>query len=301
MPIDTLGVLPVPALPGLEFPRTLQFGPDGTLWVADSGAHRLFWLSPEGDAGSVPLDSLRYPYLAGFRSGLPVVFSPAAARLAAIDVATVGDNGTPRIAWSVATEPDLPPRVLQYAAVTDSTVWLKYAADDFEGRLLQLSPLGSEVRRVPLPDPFWRWAGALRMWDGQPLSLSGYRPQVYRPSADGGMDSTALLGFDSPMLPRSRQFLAGETSQPPLLSPSAAPYEDGLLVLNIRAGWLRVDAYGRDLKLRRSLVEPNPAFGQEFYPTDLTATRRPDGTRILAVAVTKPNPEVRMYTIPASF
>ena len=283
MPVDTLEVLNVPDLPGAEYPRTVAFAPDGTLWVADTGSQRLYAVSGGSLIRTVELDTLRYPYIAGFRDGEPVVFSPDAGRI----VALAGGLG-------VSTPADVAPRTLQYVAVDDSLVWVKLAGQEYDSRALLLAADGSEMARVPLPDPWWRWAGALRLHRGQPVSLSGYRPQFYV-LAESGIDSTALVGFDSPMLPRSRAFLRGETHQPPLLSSSAAFLGDALWTLNVRPGWLRVDVFGGDGHLARILVEPNPAFGKEFYPTDIAVRADSLGGVLVAVTVAEPVAGVRLY------
>lgn len=287
LPVDTLQVLDSPDWGDMEYPRTVAFGPDGTLWGTDTGRHSLNYLNGEGESGSADLDSLRYPYLAGFRQGLPVVFSPDAHRIVAVG----GD-------WSVTTPSDVPQRVLQYVAANDSAAWMKLAGKDYDSRLVSLSSTGEELSRVGLPDPYWRWAGALEFRDGRPVSLSGYRPQFYQ-FAGGVLDSVSLFGFDSPMLPRSRAFLTGQSSQPPLLTPAGVFVGSQYYTLNIRPGWLQVDVYDENLRLERILVEPNPSFGQEFYPTDLAVRVENDGSATLAVSIAQPEPAVRMYRIPA--
>ncbi len=283
LPVDTLQVLEAPDWGQMEYPRTVAFAPDGTLWGADTGRHSLNYLDPDGESGSVDLDSLRYPYLAGFRQGFPVVFSPDAHRIVAVG----GD-------WSVPTPSDVPPRVLQYAAADDSAAWMKLAGKDYDSRLISLAPTGEELSRIGLPDPYWRWAGALELREGRPVSLSGYRPQFYE--FDGGiLDSTSLFGFDSPMLPRSRAFLTGQSDQPPLLTPAGVFVGSKYYTLNIRPGWLQVDIYDENFRLERILVEPDPSFGPEFYPTDLAVRLEADGSATLAIAVAKPEPSVRMY------
>ena len=94
-----------------------------------------------------------------------------------------------------------------------------------------------------------------------------------------------------------------------MLSPSGAFYEGDLYALNVRPGWLRLEQYDESGVLSRILVEPTPAFGKEFYPTDVTLTSPdvvagfmevPDGlSAVVAVSVTAPQPEVRLYGVPA--
>ncbi|MBO6574732.1 MAG: hypothetical protein JJ896_04915 [Rhodothermales bacterium] len=282
LPVDTLEVLMVPELPEMRYPRTLAFAPDGSLWISDTGDHQLVRIDHAGEVAVTELDTLEYPYLVGFRDGHPAVLSPAAGRI-------VGLSGT----LDVPMPSDLPERVLQYAAVSDTSIWVKVAAEGFEGHLSRLAEDGSTLQRFALEAPFWRWAGPLRLQDGHPVSLSGYRPQVY--TFEAGLDSLALFGFDSPMLPRSRAFVLGAANQPPLLTPSAAYLGDALFVINVRPGWLRVEVYDADGRLMQILVEPDPAFGKEFYPTDIAVKAGEDGTAEIAVTITEPDPGVRRY------
>ncbi|NNE70572.1 MAG: hypothetical protein HKN29_09460 [Rhodothermales bacterium] len=283
LPVDTLIVAEQPEWSEMEYPRTVAYAPDGTLWFSDTGRHEVQYLTADGESGVISTDSLQYPYLAGFRGANPVVFSPAASLLAEV-----------RGGWTLQTPQDVPPRALQYAAMDSGSVWVKLAGEDFESRLIRYDLDGNEQSRTDLPDPYWRWAGALVLRSGEPISLSGYRPQIYR-FTGGVIDSLSLFGFDSPMLPRSRGFLLGETGQPPLLTPSGVFVGDDYFALNIRPGWLRIDQFDADLRLVRSLVEPDPSFGQEFFPADLAVRREPDGTLVIAVAVSQPAPEVRIY------
>lgn len=290
VPVDTMAQGASPEIPDLSYPRTLEFGEDGTLWIADSGKHRLIRLSLSGQAEGFPLDSLQYPYMAGFRGGDPVVFSPAIPALAAVR------DG--EVVWSIQTPPDPTRRALKYAVVADSMIWVKMAGKNYESRLLRLDGEGRILDHFRLEEPFWRWAGALRMTDAGVVSLSGYRPVLYTPSEGGEMDSTQLFGFDSPMLARSFAFLSGQIDEPPLLTPSASWFEGRLYVLNVRPGWLQVDQFGPDMVLERILVEHDPTFGQEFYPTDLSLYRNDSDRLLMAVAVVEPRPEIRLYTVP---
>ena len=104
----------------------------------------------------------------------------------------------------------------------------------------------------------------------------------------------ALVGFDSPKLAQSRQFLLGETT-PPLLSSSAAPAPDGgLFALNLRTGWLLVDVFGPDGRLRRRLSSRRPAFDPDYFVEDLDV--RPDSAGWLVATVqAMPAPRVTVY------
>jgi len=266
-----------------EYPRTLGFAPDGALYVTDTGNQRLVSALPDGTERSWALDTLRFPYLAGFVGSTPMVYSPDAHVVFAVQELGISAS------WRVPDEGG----ELHYAVVAGRDIWIKVLGEDFPGFLGRVDSSLTVVERIPLPGPYWRYAGLLRSWMGEPLSLSGFLPLVHR-IGDGGLDSLALYGFDSPMLARTRQFLRGDVDAPPLLTASAAPVDSTLYVLNMRPGWLRVDSYGADGKLAAVYVEPDPEFNQDFLPTDL-AVRATDTGFELAVAVAKPEPQVRLY------
>ena len=55
-----------------------------------------------------------------------------------------------------------------------------------------------------------------------------------------------------------------------------------------------MDVFDADYHLSRILVEPDPAFGKEFFPTDIAV--REDGDDVLiAVTLTEPEQTVRLY------
>jgi glucose/arabinose dehydrogenase len=84
--VDTL--VPSGALrSAFDHPRTVAFGPDGTLFVTDTGTHRLVIARPDGDERTMPLDTLRFPYLAGVVGTVPLVYSPEAHMVVAIQEA----------------------------------------------------------------------------------------------------------------------------------------------------------------------------------------------------------------------
>jgi len=113
-------------------------------------------------------------------------------------------------------------------------------------------------------------------------------------SSETQPDSLSLVGFDSPMLDRSRAYAQGDVDKPPLLTASAAPVGDTLFVLNLRPGWVQIDAYDRQGRLLRRLVERHDAGNSDFYPVDLDA-RRTNGGYAFAVAVRSPDPQVEVF------
>ncbi len=113
-----------------------------------------------------------------------------------------------------------------------------------------------------------------------------------------GGDSVAvipLMGFDSPMLARSRLFVLNDLDQPPMLTVSAVAEGELLFLLNMRPGWLRVDVYDHDGHLQNILTQPSPEFDQGYYPSDI-AVRRISATEYeLAVSVIEPEPRIERY------
>ena len=135
----------------------------------------------------------------------------------------------------------------------------------------------------------------LRAWGDTVLSLRGYRPVIDVVTPEGRLDSMSLVGFDSPMLARSRMFLQGVLDRPPLLSSSAATCRDFLFVLNMRPGWLRMDVYDRRGILNHVLTEPDPVFDQSFFSTDVAVECSTPGAYQLAVTIAQPQPRIDLY------
>lgn len=274
----------------MAYPRTVLFGPDGSLFAGDAERNSVYTFAPAGAfLNEVTWDGAAIPYLAGLRGDTLLVFSPEARRL---DFILRGTS-----VHYLATPADLPKGPLQYATATDEAVYLKVTAKNFTGYIARLDAGGRVSAQIPLPGSEWRNAGLLRTWGDSLLSLSGFFPivDVLAPDLAAPLDSMALLGFDSPMLRRTFAFRQGETRQAPLLSSSAAPAGDRLFVLNMRPGWLRIDVYDRAGHLQRVLVESEPAYDKQFYPIDLAVRRADAGSYEIAVALVEPVPEIRVY------
>jgi hypothetical protein len=275
VPVDTLEALgTIRSRPDAEFryPRTIAYGPAGRLWLADTEMHRLLAFSSGESPGDViETGEESYPYIAGFRGDTVLVFSPPAREI----VAFGGGRRVPFLA--LGSEP-LDRSTLQYAAVTPEHAFFKVISENAEGYVIRVNDAGFETHRWNLAGEYWRYAGLLRTWGDSLLSLSGYRPIVHLIRDVSPVDTLDLVGFDSPMLARSRRFVLGELKEPPLLSASAAAAGPLLFVLNMRPGWLRVDAYDHDGRIRRVLTQASPAFGQNYYPTDIAVRRLDDGT-----------------------
>lgn len=271
----------------LQYPRTVRYGAGGRIFVSDVERHSVFVFGGDGRfAREITHEALRYPYLAGVRGDTVLVFNPEARQIHFL----VGG----RVVREMATPPELPEQALQYVTAGDTAVYFKAIGDGMESFIAPLAG-GTDQHRVALPRPYWRHAGLLRVWGDSVLSLSAYRPVVDVLRPGGRLDTMALVGFDSPMLARSRAFLRGDVHEPPLLIPAADPAGPYLFVLNVRPGWLHVDVFDRGGRLQRRLVQEQPAYHREYYPIDL-AVRRAEGRYELAVLITEPEARLDRYT-----
>lgn len=292
IPVDTLTVLDtlMPVDPALEYPLSLRYRTDGSLWVGDASGHAIVGFSESGDVlENVHIEGLEYPYVVGFRSDTLLVFTPADPRILVIL------NGVELHSFPV---PDDRPsnNGLQYVTASQNGYYYKVIDDDFEGYIAELNLDGEETGRVNLTGDYWRYAGALRMWDTSLISLSGFLPQVYRIhgfESNMSIDSLALKGFDSPMLARTRQFMLKDLTQPPLLTSAAVGIGERLFVLNMRPGWLRIDVYDTSGTLEVVLTQPNPSFNTDYFPSDL-AVRKVSDESEYELAVTIVEPEARV-------
>jgi hypothetical protein len=289
----------------LQFPRTVRYlSSGGALVASDAERDALYRFTPDGSlAASFADDRLDVPYLIGVRPG------PDTARVAA-DTLVVLSPGTDRVAFVVGERVlDAPgftferpsDDALVYGAATDTSVYLKFVSDEAEGRYIARLDRRGRVRATArLPGPQWRHAGGLTVWDDTLASLAGFQPVVDvlpLDFADGAApDSMRLVGFDSPMLPRTYAYRQGDVQKPPLLTTSATAAAGHLFVLNLRPGWVQVDAYGHDGRLRRILSTPDSALSKNFYPRDLSVRRAADGTYHLGIAFTSPQARVATYT-----
>ena len=251
----------------------------------------MFVFAPSGDfVEEFTWDGAAIPYLAGRRGDTLVIFSPEQRRL---DFILRGESMR-----SITMRGEAPRGALQYAAVTDDALFVKVTAKSATGYVARLGEDGREVARRDLEGSTWRHAGLLRPWGDSLLSLTGFFPKVdiLPLTLASAPDSLSLRGFDSPMLRRTYAFSLGDARGAPLLSSSASPVGDLLFVLNMRPGWLRIDAYDRSGLLQHVLTEEDPVYNKRFYPIDLAARRSGIGAYEIAVAVVAPTPEVRLYS-----
>ncbi|PSQ96346.1 MAG: hypothetical protein BRD55_06655 [Bacteroidetes bacterium SW_9_63_38] len=275
----------------LTYPRTVRFVENG-IAVSDARRNSLFRFGADAAFQREIADSsFAVPYLIGHRADTLVVFNAGADR---IDFVA---DGRRLAAQSISY--DRPARdALVYMLATDTSLYAKAVGEQVGAHVSRLNEQGAVTAQADLGGPYWRRAGFLRAWDNALVSLSGYRPVVHRLSsnlADGATaDSVSLVGFDSPMLERSYAYAAGDVDKPPLLMASAAAVGDTLFVLNLRPGWVQIDAYGPDGRLQRRLVEPHEGGSRDYYPLDLDARRTADGYRF-AVAVRSPEPRLELF------
>ena len=303
VPVDTL----VPAwtrdarsAPGLVYPRTVRFVPSGPLAgqiaVADASTGDVWTVGADGAPLRRHALGLDHPYLAGFRGDTLVAYEVGVNRF----VLAVADSaGGLRVARRV-TFTGLPSdqTLVRYGAPWGSGFAVKYGSEESGAGLLVLDASGRTVGRERLPGPHWRHAGPLRaISDDTLLSVCGFRPVVDRlvrtPSGPASVslrrDTLALVGFDSPMLARSRRFLTGDIAAPPLLMPSVAPLPGGdLVALSLRLGWIEAARFDASGRLRGRFAERITALNPDVLPDDLDARRLPDGSLLVAVAVPRP-------------
>jgi len=304
-PVDTLERLWSTSAPDAEgavsltHPRSVRFYDDGRVAVSDVERDRVFLFSPNGTRSQTVKeeDAMDVPYLAGVRKGAAgetdtlVVFSAGTNRF---DLITDGRRLPGR---SVAYERPAE-ETLVYPAASDSAYFMKVLGENVSGRIDRLNREGKRQAQRSLDGPYWRHAGGLRVWGDTLLSLAGFRPVIERLPTDFGssapVDSTALAGFDSPMLERRYAFSQGDVERPPLLTPDAVPLGDSLYVLNLRPGWIRVDVYDRSGRLQGALVEPHEGGNPNFNVVALDV-RRDGEALVIAVALRSPEPALEVY------
>ena len=275
----------------LVYPRTVRFDSLGNIFASDAQNNEIYKFLREDGVIDHVYTSISYetPYLVGIREDTILVFNPSLRR---IDY-TVGDET--QLYVQLPSDESGPDR-LQYVIATEDDIYYKVIEKDFPGYIAKVDRKGNIESKTEIPTPYWRFAGALRMWNNELLSLSAYRPFIDFIDESNALDSLALFGFDSPMLARSRAFVLGNTRQPPLLYSSAATLNDYLFVLNLRPGWLRIDVFDTEGTLKHRLVQQEPGFNKEFYPIDIDARISEEGGIELIVAYIKPEPKLSLYS-----
>ncbi len=276
----------------MELPTSLVWLPDslgGNLYVVDTRRGSVHIVSPQdGYQEEWQPAGLEFPYLAGVRRDTLILLNRGQNRL---DFVREGE---------IVRGVSFPVESISAALVTESEIYAKRSDEDGVG-LFRVSDAGELEASYVLPGPYWRHVGFLRAWDGSLLSLSGFRSVIGMLSMgapDGAaIDSLALLGFDSPQLARSNQYMIGEVDEPPLLISSAAPFGGNLFVLNLRADGIRIDAYDRDGRIERVLAYMDVRALPNAFPVDIAI--RQDGDALLfALAMQNPG---GMFSNPSGY
>ncbi len=273
----------------LEWPRTVLFDAAGRIYVSDTGRHTLFVFDTDGAlVEEFAWERARFPYLAGWRGDSLLVFNPTHHKIdILLDTELVDSIPTP--------PPD--PRSLQYALATPTTLYLKVVSQTTDHTIWQLDRKGAIVARAPLSGSPWDHAGLLRANGEVPVSLTGFFPRIM--TWPHGLTEAPITfrwqGFDSPMLRRTFAFDQGSARNIPLLSSAAALAGTHWFVINLRPGWLRLDLYDHSGRLQHVLIEEDPAYAKEFYPTDIAVRQRSPNAFDIAVTMVTTEPAVRRY------
>jgi hypothetical protein len=280
----------------LRFPRTAVLLPpdqrtgEAALAVSDARRGVLLFFSKRGQlVRTVRSDSFAAPYLVGQRADTLLVLSPEPRRVHFVE----GGAVRRRVTLALPPPEEAP---LLWATTAAGALFAKTVDGEGRATVTRHGWNGHATAQHALGPPRWHHAGPLRVWRDSLLSLSGFRPVAHRlPSSLDTARALRLTGFDSPMLPRTRQYAEGDTRQPPLLLPDAAPAGSLLFALNLHPGRLRIDVFGPGGRLEARLTSPGPPRSEDVYPRALAVRRRAGGGDGLAVALTAPRPAVALY------
>jgi hypothetical protein len=280
-PVDTLALAwsVTPDLPLAMGVAWLLPGTRGArLAVVETQAGGIHLFGADGRAaGTWTLAENGFPYLAGVEGDTVVVLR----------------RGDDRLDWIArgGVVKSLPtPGGASHALVHGSRILVRLGGgpDGDAPRLARLDRRGQIAAEYLIDGAPWRATGYLRPWGDDVLALSGYRPvvDVWTPASteDAPLDTLALAGFASPLLGRSAQYLRGDVDEPPLLASSAAALGDRLFVLNLRDDGVRVDVYGRDGRIERVLVGPEPIATRTVVAVDLAVRAVGDAVEIAVLS-----------------
>lgn len=284
----------------MELPTSIVWLSDSTsgqLIVSDTRRGYLHVVSEDGDYQGVwESDEFRFPYLAGQRGDSVVVFNRGHNRLEFV------------VDGAIQRSVELPEDDVSAVGVTDSTIFAKRTEEDTYD-VAMISETGEVAARYGLVGPYWRHFGFMRPAREHMLSLSGYRPVVdlIAPNTENNatLDTLALVGFDSPQLVRSNQFLREDVDEPPLLISSLAYHNERLYVVNMRGERIRIDVYTMDGQLEQALEYVDPMVVREAFPADIAIKQGDDGLFIALVmqepggVFSRPGGSVLMLRAPA--
>ena len=255
--------------------NTLQSDSSGVLYATDLLSSEVLTLTEGGAVTATVKDTmLTYPYLVGMRDGAVAVFSAGTGVVRFIREGRVVDSQRLPEFTSVGA-------LSAYAVVDETRSYFKHVNPPDSTYFLDLENPNAE--RVKMAGPGWRHRGVMRFWNDRLLSFSAYRPVVEVLTTTGQPDTLALVGFDSPMLARSRAFVLGEEDDAPLLISSAKVVGDHLYVLNLRPGIIRVDVYDETGHIRHILEYAEQGL-LSYTPQDLAVWEVPDGPVHITVA-----------------
>lgn len=279
----------------IRFPLTIAWEGDRIV-MADAQRGVLHTFSGSGEyVGRFEDEVLQFPFVSGIRGDTVVVLSRGRQQ---VHLVQLGPQGEGTLLQSIPYQDGRN----SVAAWASTGIFVK-TADEGDGSKIRRFDVASRsaLAEHPLEPPFWRHIGFLRVWGDTLVSVSGYRPilHVLPIDAPSGArpDTLALIGFDSPQLARSRQFVMGDTREPPLLVPSADGVGDRLFVLNARPGWAHVDVFrrrGDELILERSLLSPEAEMGRNFFAADIAVQRIGEGYDIV-ILENRPRPAIMRY------
>lgn len=273
----------------LSMPQTLAVDArTGDVYVAAPRRNRVAHVVKSTNEIRTVEGDFESPYLAGFRGDTLGVFNAFAGRMMLMadgEVLRTIDFDMDRSTSD------------RMAVLGDRRIFVKDVSESSGATIFVFDDGGRLIEEVPMDGPYWRHSGSLRILDGDVFSISGYRPVLYV-LREGRIDTLALVGFDSPMLSRSRRFLEEGNFQPPLLSSSAVVVDDRLFAINLRPGWIQIDTYGRDGRLTDVWIEADPQPNRRFYPVDIDAVPLDDGAIDLYVLVQQPAARISRYRIP---
>jgi hypothetical protein len=248
---------------------SMQIGPDSLIWIGDLSDRsiRRFTLGGE-EMTAIRSPEIQYPYLAGRSGSTSFIFDVGTESLLRVESAHFVDRiALPARAGGLSLS--------RFVSVVGEHMYVKDTGSR-DNATLAVSSLGGPPVRVKLPGQPWRYHGVLKTWGQRMVGVSSFRPILYFFDSFARLDSMSLVGFDSPMLARSRAFALGEVSDPPLLISSFSAVANRLFVLNVRPGILRIDEYDETGRLMRAFQREAPV-PESYTPVDLIAL--PDSSR----------------------
>ena len=242
---------------------SMQIGPDSLIWIGDlsNQSIRRFTFGGE-ETSAIRSPDMQYPYLAGSSGMTSFIFDVGTESILRVESDRIVDKTSlPARAGGLSLS--------RFVSVLGEYMFVKDTGGSGNATLA-VSMFDGPPVRTKLPGAPWRFHGVLRSWGQQMVGISSFRPILYFFDSSARLDSLPLVGFDSPMLARSRAFALGEVTDPPLLISSFSGVPGRLFVLNVRPGILRIDEYDETGRLQRAFQREAPV-PESFTPVDLIA------------------------------